>query len=183
MRAGDTLYIPVPWKVTGKNLLPQARGVAISVDRDGEQGKALSWVQTVYRHNQPIGPNPDPFCVDGCTPDDDLPFYWTDAEIAANPNLRQHFSDEPQRNLPTVAQGTTKWRAIVSIALITKKRITVWDSLVWGFDMTPAGVITPVGPRAATAHEIAGHLKLLENGVGTSGTKFSDLGWTFRTAP
>jgi hypothetical protein len=183
LQVGDRVMIPIPWKVNAKTLVAVARGATINVDRDGDRGKALSWVQTVYRHNQPIGPNPNPFCVDGCTPDDDLPFYWTDAEIAASPNLRTHFSDTPSRNAPSVAMGITKWRAIVSIAAVTKKRVTVWDSLVWGFDMTPAGVVTTVGPRKATAHEVAGHLNLLKNGVGTSGVKFTDQGWRFRAAP
>lgn len=183
LQVGDRVLIPIPWRINAKNMTAMDRGVSFNVDRTGDRGKALSWVQTVYRHNQPIGPNPSSFCVDGCNPEDDLPFYYTDPEIAANPNLRTRFGDNPSRNPPTVAQGTTKWRAIVSIAVVTKKRVTVWDSLVWGFDMTPAGVVTTVGPRKATAHEVAGHLNLLKNGVGTSGVKFADQGWRFRAAP
>lgn len=30
------------------------------------------------QHNHPIGPNPAAACVDACTPDDNLPFYFTE---------------------------------------------------------------------------------------------------------
>ncbi len=48
--------------------------------------------------------------------------------------------------------------------------------------MTPANVITPVGPRWADPLEIDGHLNMLRNGIGTSGRVFDRLGWTFRDA-
>src|SRR5437763_373651 len=79
LQIGETLQIPISWTVIKKSLTPQPDGAIMVAERDGELGKRLTWVQTVYRHNQPIGPNPNPFCVDGCTPDDNLPFYWTDA--------------------------------------------------------------------------------------------------------
>jgi hypothetical protein len=155
----------------------------MQVERDGELGKQLSWVQTVYRHNQPIGPNPNAFCVDACTPDDDLPFYWTNAEVKKDASLRKKFRDHSSRNAPTVAMGTTKWRAVVSLAVITKKRVTIWNSLVWGWDMTPASVVTAVGPRVATSAEVHGHLHLLKKGAGTGPLTFDKAGWTFRPAP
>ncbi|HTK29626.1 MAG TPA: hypothetical protein VL309_08755 [Vicinamibacterales bacterium] len=180
LQPGDVIVVPIPWRVTHKTLTVEGSGVGIEVKRSGARGTRLSWVQTVYRHNQPIGPNPAPFCVDACTPDDSLPFYWTNAEIAADPTLRQKFVDHPSRSAPSAAQGTTRWRAIVSIAVMTDKRVTVYDSLVWGFDMTPANAITKVGPRAATAQELAGHLHLLKVGKGTRSASFHALGWTFR---
>ena len=75
LQIGDVIHIPIPWCVTTKKLTKKGDGGLMELQRDGELGKQLSWVQTVYRHNQPIGPNPNPFCVDACTPDDDLPFY------------------------------------------------------------------------------------------------------------
>jgi hypothetical protein len=183
IQPGDRLAIPIPWCVISKHLTKMGDGAQIVVERNGELGKQLTWVQTVYRHNQPIGPNPNPFCVDACTPDDDLPFYWTNTEIAAKPNLRKRFSDHSSRSPPSAAQGTTKWRAIASLAVVTEKRVTVWNSLVWGWDMTTLGVVTTIGPRAASVAEVSGHLNLLRKGSGTGPLTFGKAGWTFRTAP
>ncbi len=183
LASGDTLRIPIPWRMNRPRLRVEARGVGLEVSRTGRRGERLSWVQTVYRHNQPIGPNPSAWCVDACTPDDDLPFYFTDAEIAADPTLRGTFSDHPSRSPPSAIMGKTRWRAIVSIAVVTAKRVTVVDSTVWGFDMNPANIITTVGPRPASGSEVNGHLTLLSGGVGTSGATFASQGWTFRKAP
>lgn len=182
LQVGDTIAIPIPWSINSKTLNVEARGVGFEAKRSGGNGSRLSWTQTVYRHNQPIGPNPNPFCVDACTPDDNLPFYWTDAELTKDPTLRKTFIDHPSRNPPTAAAGTTRWRAVVSLAVITEKRVTIWDSLVWGFDMTSANVITKIGPRAATAQEVTGHLNLLRNGKGTGPVTFKAGGWSFRAA-
>ena len=38
---------------------------------------------------------------------------------------------------------------MVSLAVATDKRVTVYKSYVWGWNMTPAKVITAVGPREA----------------------------------
>jgi len=182
--AGDVVNIPIPWTIKsppGLKVVPG--GAHIDIWRSGQRGTRLSWVQTVYRDNQPIGPNPNAFCVDACTPDDDLPFYWTDAEIAGDPNLRRHFSDEPARSAPSAAKGTTRWRAITSMAIVTRKRVTVVDSTVWGFNLTPTGHVTTVGPHKASGTELAGHLSMLARGVGTKGISFSKEGWTFRAPP
>lgn len=184
LAAGDVVQIPIPWRIKRPLIVRvEPRGAGFEVTRTGRQGSRLSWVQTVYRHNQPIGPNPAAMCVDACTPDDNLPFYFTDAEIAGDPSLRRKFSDHPSRDPPAAAIGTTRWRAIVSMAVVTIKRVTVLDSTVWGFNMTPGNVVTTSGPRVASELEVAGHLNLLANGVGTTGTKFSRDGWTFRAAP
>jgi hypothetical protein len=212
LQVGDVLWVKIPWHTTTHALTTDATGASFLLQRNGGPGRRMSWVQTVYRHNQPIGPNPNPFCVDACTPDDDLPFYWTDAEIASPPvwvqgfsgdpsvNLSKTFADRPSRSAPTAAMGTTKWRAVTSIAVVTEKRVTVYDSWVWGFDLTPAGVSTKVGPRPATHHERAGHLKLLKDGLGAwiidvtilgfhvhknlvNPFSFGALGWTFRSPP
>ena len=121
--------------------------------------------------------------MDGCTPDDSLPFYWTDDEIKNDANLRKKFSDYSKRNAPSAAQGTTRWRAVLSLAVCTRKRVTIWNSMVWGWDMTPANAITSIGPRAATRNEIAGHLNLLRKGLGTGPLTFGKDGWMFRCAP
>lgn len=182
LQIGDTLMVKIPWTVVSKSLTKKADGGQMEAERDGELGKRLTWVQTVYRHNQPIGPNPNPFCVDACTPDDDLPFYWTNQEIKNDPNLRKKFVDHSSRPAPSAAIGTTRWRAVLSLAVVTKKRVTIWNSLVWGWDMTPANAVTTVGPRVATAQEVSGHLNLLRKGVGTGPLTFAKSGWTFRQA-
>lgn len=180
--AGDLLMVPIPWKTTRRTLTIEVRGVGFEATRDGEKGKHLSWVQTVFQSNQVV-PGTKPFCVDGCPADDSLPFYWTDAELAADPDLRVKFVDHPSRSAPIAAAGTTGWRAIVSLAVVTGKRVTVFDSWVWGFDLTPANVVVAVGPRQATPAEFNGHLGLLRKGVGTAAGTFTVQGWMFRAAP
>jgi hypothetical protein len=182
IQSGDQIFIPIPWHVASKNIRNMGDGAGIELERDGELGTQLSWVQTVYQGNQPV-PNTDPYCVDGCPADDDLPFYWTNAELAKNPNLRKKFSDHSARRPPTAAQGTTKWRGLVSLAVVTEKRVTVWNSLVWGWDMEPSGSVTLVGPRDATTLEVNSHLDLLRRGIGTGPLPFGKAGWTFRGAP
>jgi hypothetical protein len=182
IQPGDKLSIPIPWTVITWTLTAETDGGSMIAERDGELGKQLSWVQTVYQHNQPV-PHTTPFCVDGCPADDDLPFYWTNDEIKADPTLRKRFSDHSARGAPTAAQGTTRWRAVLSLAVVTKLRVTIWNSLVWGWDMTPANDVSIVGPRNATAVEVTGHLNLLRRGVGTGPLTFGKQGWTFRTAP
>src|SRR5262245_23816082 len=48
---GDTLCIKIPWKMTSKTLTKEARGGNLEVLRDGEPGKRITWVQTVYQSN------------------------------------------------------------------------------------------------------------------------------------
>jgi len=180
LRVGDVLHVAIPWKMTKKTHTIHAAGSSLAVTRSGKRGERLRWAQTVYQHNQAIGKT-STFCVDGCPADDADPFYWTAAELAGDPSLRQTFSDKPSRGAPTKAAGTTRWRAVLSIAVVTGKRVTVFDSIVWGFNVTPAGVYSKVGPRAATSTEVKGHLNLLTKGKGTGGGAFKTAGWTFRS--
>ena len=194
LQIGDIVDIPIPWRTVTRHLTTDANGVSFLVQRDGQAGKRMRWVQTVYQHNQPVAAT-TPFCVDGCPADDSLPFYWTDGEVASPPQwikdfsgdpkvqLSKTFGDRPSRGAPSAAQGTTKWRAIVSIAVVTDNRVTVYDSWVWGFDLTAAGVSSKVGPRAANAQEVQGHLHLLGIGKGTGAGTFGTQGWTFRKPP
>jgi hypothetical protein len=179
---GDDIYVPIPWEIVYQSLSQETDGASMIAERDGELGKRLAWVQTVYQHNQPIG-GTLPYCVDGCPADDADPFYWTDAELLAKPERRKKFSDHSSRGAPTTAQGTTRWRAVLSLAVNTNKRVTVWNSVVWGWDMTPKNEVTIVGPRDATAAEVAGHMNLLRKGLGTGPATFMASGWTFRRPP
>jgi hypothetical protein len=182
LEEGDVLQVPIPWTITSKTVTAEARGASMVAERDGELGERVTWVQTVYQHNQPVA-GTGAFCVDGCPADDNLPFYWTNTEVAGNMNLRKRFSDYSQRNPPPAAKGATKWRAVLSLAVVTKQRVTVWNSLVWGWNMTPGNKIAAVGPRSAAGAEVAGHLNLLRKGSGTGPITFGKAGWTFRTAP
>jgi len=182
LQIGDILQVPIKWTITMKMLTGQTNGARMIAERDGELGERLTWVQTVYQHNQPASKTTS-FCVDGCPADDNEPFYYTSAETKSMPNLRKRFEDYPQRKPPTAANGTTKWRAVLSLGVVTGRRVTIWNSLVWGWDMTPANNITTIGPRAARAQEVAGHLNLLRNGRGTGPLTFGKAGWTFRSAP
>lgn len=180
IQPGDIFNIPIPWVLTSKSVIknPSGKAVTCKVSRDGQKGTQIRWVQTVDQDNQPIG-STSPKCVDACPPDDADPFYWTTAELTANPNLRNNFSDIPRRYPPSAAMGTTKWRAILSLAVVTEQRVTILRSIYWGFDITSTGIVSSIGPRVATSSEIGDHIRLLNNGVGTEG-KFSSAGWTFR---
>lgn len=192
---GDLIMIPIPWVTTTRintvRLATAARagGSTMIMHRDGARGSFLAFVQTVNQDNMPIGTTAR-FCVDGCPADDDRPFYWTQAELTALPDRRRQFDDAASRNPPTAAQGAvTQWRAILSIAVVNKMRVTILEPTFWGFNITqatagaPNGVITAVGPRNSTVAEIKGHLNLLRNGIGTGGTTFGRHGWTFREEP
>jgi hypothetical protein len=180
VQAGDLLYVPIPWKLVTKTTTLEVDGASVVLERDGELGQRVTFVQPVYQHNQPVA-GTTAFCVDGCPADDNEPFYYTAAELTDVPNRHKRFSDHSSRNSPTVAKETTKWRAVVSLAVATDKRVTVYKSYVWGWNMTPANVIATVGPREATGPEIMGHINLLRKGVGKT-IDFKTAGWTFRSA-
>ena len=180
IQPGDIFNLPIPWVFTSKSVVKNPSGTAVTckVSRDGQRGTQIRWVQTVDQDNQPIGSTSQK-CVDACPPDDADPFYWTTAELIANPSLRNTFSDTPRRFPPTTAMGTTKWRAVLSIVVVTEQRVTILRSIYWGFDITSSGIVSSINPRVATNIEINNHIVLLKNGVGTGG-KFSSAGWTFR---
>ncbi|MEM7695686.1 MAG: LysM peptidoglycan-binding domain-containing protein [Pseudomonadota bacterium] len=210
IQPGDTLQIPIPWKVktTTMTFVNASSRVRFEAIRTGERGTQIRWAQTVDRHNQAFGNAPygqprevvDP----GSPPDDNEPFYFTDTEIASVPGRRTKFSDTPFRTAPAAptgvalidwartelgtAVGTTKWRALLSIAIVTDKRVTVIDTQAWGFDKAPTGTVTKVPARKATATEMADHLKILKGGFGLkdvpgSMATFASMGWTFRLEP
>lgn len=180
IKIGDILIVPIPWKMVSKKLTNNAatKNVTVEVKRDGQKGTQLRWVQTVNQGNQPIGAT-SRFCVDACPADDADPFYWTSVELTTDSKLRKKFEDTPRRGAPTAALGTTKWRAILSLIVVTEKRVTILESIYWGFNLTTGNVVSKIGPRAANNTEVLGHIKLLKNGSGNSGT-FKAAGWTFR---
>ncbi|XZF16255.1 hypothetical protein ACTHGU_08960 [Chitinophagaceae bacterium MMS25-I14] len=181
---GDELYLPIPWTITSKLMAGTGNLFSIDVKRNGNKGKNLKWVQTVFEDNQPINPAYTyggaftNFCVDA--PDDDEPFYYTAAEMATRPGYRTAFHDRPGRHAPL--SRATAWRAVLSIGITSGKRVSVYDSIVWGVDFGTNGTNRMYHPRKATEYEIKGHLNLLKSGKGISGNTFTSLGWTFREA-
>ena len=191
IQPNDIVYIPIPWTIKTTTMVFDAAKtkVQFQATRDGLQGSRLRWVQTVDRGNQPFGNAPygaPRFVVDPSSPpDDNQPFYYTDTELTADPKRRTTFSDAPFRHPPLKAKGTTEWRAMLSIGVVTDKRVTVLDTHYWGFDKDPKGVVTKVPAKKATQAEVDDHLALLKDGFGLKdlpGTKayFKDMGWTFR---
>lgn len=196
LQVGDVLHIPIDWKIlnTTMTFVRANSRVQFKATRTGKKGKNIRWVQTVDRHNQPFGQAPygqPRFVVDPSSPpDDNEPFYFTDAELKADPNRRTTFSDTPGRAAPVAPLGTTKWRALLSVAVVTEKRVTILDTHYWGFDIDNAGTVAKVPGRKAAVGEVQEHLRLLKNGFGLGatnaiGTKadFKDMGWTFRLPP
>jgi len=182
LQAGDTLMIPIPWHVTAHPLNATPNGAHLIVRRNGGFGTQLNWVQTLDQGNQPSAGFPR-IAVDATPPDDDLPFYWTNNELQHHADFRKMFEDYPSRPTPPIPLTTTKWRGTVAIAVVTDRRVTVFDAWVWGFDRAPDGTVTTVGPRQATPQEATAQLKVLEDGRGTLPGTFKTLGWTFRTPP
>ena len=196
MEPGDRLYMPIPWKIMSASLSYNEghTWVILEAHRSGNRGTRLRWVQTVDRGNQPYGEPPygaprrvvDP----SSPPTDDQPFYYTQADLDVYPDGRFEFSDSPVRRPPNPAMGMSKWRALLSVAVVTGKRVTVVDTRHWGFDQYPSGNVRGVPARLATLLEVREHLDILRNGFGLGpgnrpGTMayFRDLGWTFRTPP
>lgn len=207
---GDILHIPIKWRIvtTTMNHVQGNSRVKFSASRDGEQGSNIRWAQTVDRSNQPFGEEPygrPRLVVDPSSPpDDNKPFYYTDLELKQDPSRRTTFSDTPFREAPEEATwfpvydwaraflgrpvGTTQWRAMLSIAIVTEKRVTVTETHYWGFDKDPKGTVTKIPARKATDGEVAEHLDIMRKGFGLKdlpGTMatFKDMGWTFRLPP
>jgi hypothetical protein len=177
LMVGDILVIPIPWVITHKKMTSaDVKFFRIDVERNGGKGKYLRWVQTVFRDNQPINTS-DIYTVDYI--DDDDPFYYTSLEVATKPTYKKHFSDTPKR--PPAAR-TTNWRAVLSICSVSDKRVSVFETIVWGVDFGKNGTNSKYLPRPATPIEIEGHLNILRNGMGKT-KNFKSQGWSFRRAP
>ncbi len=188
IRVGDKLKIPIKWRITAKSLLSAVSSTGISTfqikaERSGKQGDRISFVQTVYGSNQAqfLEEKPFPkFSVDLPT-EDDFPYYYTSAEIDGNPRFTKTFLDTPSRNPPTPAQGITTWRAVTSLCVTTSKRVTIWDTFVWGIDFGTDGTNRKFDVRLATKEEIEGHMNLLRRKSGRSKISYQNLGWSFRS--
>ena len=184
LKIGDTLYIPIKWRIKTKNLRPRKVEVdtfMMTAERSGKEGLRLDWVQTVYGHNQAKFMHSKPFpefSVDEPTWDN-TPFYATQSHFDTKVLKRNQTRDTPFRYPPTAAKGTTTWRAVTSLCVITGKRVSIWDTFVWGIDFPPDGINKAYPIKPASQYEIGGHLNLLRKKSGTANMSFSDLRWTF----
>ncbi|MEO1263462.1 MAG: hypothetical protein AAFZ15_31920 [Bacteroidota bacterium] len=188
IQVGDVIYVPIGWKMKSKDMSPtksDRNRFRLEVVRSGARNsKRIRWVQTVFQDNY-LADKTTRFCVDACPPDDNEPFYWTNIEINLDPSRQYTFRDKPGR-YPPPKDRTTAWRAVLSLAVVTNKRVTIFESIVWGVDFGKNGKNRPIKPRPATAQEISGHLNVLKKGEGEDQFEvrhsFKSTGWTFRKA-
>jgi hypothetical protein len=181
LQSGDVVYMPIKWRILRKTLVPSGTTFFMSAKRNGKEGGRLDWVQTVYGHNQPkYGKEKKfpQFSVDEPTWDN-TPFYATQKMFDTDTIRRNVIRDTPNRHTPTPEMGTTTWRAVTSLCVVTNKRVSIWDTYVWGINFQPNGVNVPYPIRPATQDEINGHLNLLRKKIGSAKKPFSELGWTF----
>ncbi len=134
---------------------PHGNGIQIVAEMEGvysspEYPDGWHWTQTIDT-NVPLGGATSPY-VDPRPNDDTKPFYWTDAEAAANPTT---FSDRPSRGIP--AAGTTNWRATLSLNGVNATTVTRFDTIIYGFDLDSAGTVTAQYPASAGASLVATH--------------------------
>ena len=161
--------------IGGVNISPTAKGLDITAEAENvytsnEFPDGFRWVQTVTTNdpsNTPVGapllPAPTTY-VDPLPNDDTKPFYWTDAEEAQNV---AHFHDAPGR--PAHPTGTIVWSAILSLAGVNGKNVTIFDSMTYGFSRASNGTVTLDGP--GSQGDISSQLAAL-------GTEFPT--WTFK---
>ena len=127
-----------------------AEGVGIVVEANGvssttEHPDGFKFTQTIDT-NVPLGGASSPY-VDPRPNDDAKPFYWTDAEQAANPTT---FRDFPKR--PAPASGTTNWDATLALNGVNEatKTVTAYDALTYGFSRDSAGTVTTREPKSTS---------------------------------
>jgi hypothetical protein len=157
------------------SLTATTRGLDVSAAADGlvsspDFPDGFRWLQTVTTNDPsdtPVGapllPVPITY-VDPRPNDDTKPFYWTDAEEAANLG---HFHDAPGR--PAHPTGTITWAAILSLGGVNHQEVTRFASVGYGFSIDSTGTVTVSGPQSPS--DVAHHL-------GTLATGFP--GWTFK---
>jgi hypothetical protein len=82
-----------------------------------------------------------------------------------------HFSDHPSR-VPDVARALD-WDAVLSITSVhVGKRVTILESLKYGFTVNSDGTVTARAPVDASSGDVNGHIGVLSG-------EFGD--WTFST--
>ncbi len=125
------------------------------------------WTQTITTNN-PLNGATSPY-VDP-HPNDDPdggPFYYTTAEHKSKGNS---FSDRPSRRAN--ASKPINWDAVLSITSVhTGKRVSILESLEYGFTVNSDGSVTSRAPSKAGAGAVTGHISTLKGGF--SDWKFS----------
>lgn len=121
-------------------------------------GKQLHYLQVIST-NDPLNGAVSPY-IDPQPNDDNLPFYWTTAEVAARSTSRTvHFSDFSKRDPATLSStNPITWNAkLFQVEYDGASAITVRDGVSWGWDMKPAtvgnakGVFSGPGPTCPPA--------------------------------
>jgi hypothetical protein len=132
------------------SFMKTAAGVSIVVEANGvsprtEHPDGFKFTQTIDT-NVPLGGVTSPY-VDPRPNDDAKPFYWTDAEQAANPTT---FRDSPSRPAPVA--GTTNWDATLALNGVNEatKTVTAYDALTYGFSRDSVGTVTTREPKSTS---------------------------------
>jgi len=156
-----------------------SNGMDIKVDHNVPvvAGKELQWIQTVTSNStnfnlackrlttvDPFGPADAklhtvslPAVPGTCKADDALPFYWTTAEAAANPD----FSDTPGESVP--AKGRTWTQFVLSLTEVKAKAVNNLVAIFWGYDLMASGEVRAAAIQRATADQLKRHFKALKD--------------------
>lgn len=118
-----------------------------------DAGSGLSnfnWVQTI-RTNQPLGGATSPY-NDPQPPDDNLPFYWTNAELPSYTNTNGYnviFIDGPQR------PGNATWQGELSVVGMNGQGgYQALQTFTYGFDINNGKVtLQPLQPSSPSAFQ------------------------------
>ena len=116
----------------------------------------FNWVQTI-RTNQPLGGATSPY-NDPQPPDDNLPFYWTNAELPSYTNTNGYnvvFVDGPQR------PGNATWQGELSVVGMNGQGgYQALQTFTYGFDINNGKVtlqsLQPSSPSAFQLKSIPG---------------------------
>ncbi|HEX7506096.1 MAG TPA: hypothetical protein VF550_04945, partial [Polyangia bacterium] len=92
-----------------------------------------------------------------CKADDQLPFYWTAADLAAGrgPGL----SDSPSVPAPTTGRTTTRF--VTALTEVTGIDVRHLVSIAWGYDRLATGTVLVAATRPANTAEMVEHFRAL----------------------
>jgi len=146
-----------------------AKGLSVEIRHDISYTPLLRyrWCQTITENGSvfkacgkrayvdPYDPN---FGPGGgvCGADDNMPFYWTDAEELAHPWV---FSDGPSE--PAPASGRSWIQFMTSLNEVTGNTVNLLVAVAWGFDRMANGEVRAAVMRRASVQEQVSHARSL----------------------